>query len=254
CAAAHYGPAKGVPVTLAHRLGRPGRDRGLAHILAVSQAVAEHNLLAAGDVPWSVLPNFVPARLLSAPGEPRGRSRDPELPTGEFLLFVGELHEQKGVGTLLDAYQQIPADLRLPLVCLGRPGPRPLALPEGVRARGPWPHDRVMDAVRACTAAVVPSRWPDPCPTTVLEAMAAARPLVATRTGGIPDMVVDGETGLLVEPDDPGGLAKALTTLLWDPRRAASLGEAGRARVTAFTDTAVADRLTDLYRRLASFR
>jgi glycosyltransferase involved in cell wall biosynthesis len=251
CAAAHYGPAKGFPVTVAHRLSRPGRDRGLAHIFAVSNAVAEHNRLAQGAVPWSVLPNFVPARLLSDVDGSVAGPRDPELPAGDFLLFVGELHEQKGVGTLLDAYRRIPAAVRPPLVCLGRPGPAPFDLPEGVRVLGPWPHERVMGAVRACTIAVVPSRWPDPCPTTVLEAMAAGRPLVATRTGGIPDMVADGETGLLVEPDDPAGLARALTTLLADPDRARSLGRAGRRRVTAFTDRAVVDRLTDVYRAVA---
>jgi glycosyltransferase involved in cell wall biosynthesis len=154
------------------------------------------------------------------------------------------------VGTLLDAYRRIPADRRPPLVCLGRPGPDPFELPDRVRVLGPWPHERVMEAVRACTAAVVPSRWPDPCPTTVLEAMAAGRPLVATRTGGIPDMVVDGETGLLVEPDDPAALAQALTALLAAPDRARSLGRAGRERVTAFTDRAVVERLTAVYQDL----
>ena len=77
---------------------------------------------------------------------------------------------------------------------------------------------------------------------------------MATRTGGIPDMVRDGETGLLVPPDDPDALAGALTRLLSHPSYAAALGRAGRERVGGFTDTAVVDRLLDLYGDLAGAR
>jgi glycosyltransferase involved in cell wall biosynthesis len=65
----------------------------------------------------------------------------------------------------------------------------------------------------------------------VLEAMACARPVIGTRAGGIPEMVVDGETGLLVPPHDDAALAAAMVSLLRDPARAAALGAAGRRRV-----------------------
>ena len=64
-----------------------------------------------------------------------------------------------------------------------------------------------------------------------LEANACGKPVIGARSGGIPDAIVDGETGLLVEPDDEAGLANALTALLSDPARCQALGAAGRQRV-----------------------
>jgi glycosyltransferase involved in cell wall biosynthesis len=69
------------------------------------------------------------------------------------------------------------------------------------------------------------------CPYTVLEAMAAGVPVVATRVGGLPELVADGETGLLVEPGAPVAVAAALDRVLGSPERARELGEAGRERV-----------------------
>ncbi len=82
-----------------------------------------------------------------------------------------------------------------------------------------------------------------------LEAMAHARAVVATRTGGIPEIVADGETGLLARPGDPADLADKLAIVLTDPARAAALGRRGRARVAErFTWPAVAARYLDSYR------
>ena len=66
---------------------------------------------------------------------------------------------------------------------------------------------------------------------TLLEAMAAGLPVVATRVGGNPEVVVDGETGWLVPPRDPDALAAAIRSLLDDPKLAARMGESGRTRV-----------------------
>jgi glycosyltransferase involved in cell wall biosynthesis len=71
---------------------------------------------------------------------------------------------------------------------------------------------------------------------TLLEAMARGLPVVATRVGGNPEVVVDGETGVLVPPAQPEALAWALRVVLRDPRRAAQLGLAGRRRVEALFD------------------
>ena len=68
-------------------------------------------------------------------------------------------------------------------------------------------------------------------PYTVLEAMAAGVPVVATRVGGVPEQVVDGETGFLFEPGDPAAAAAAVERILADPEGAVRLGEAGRERV-----------------------
>jgi glycosyltransferase involved in cell wall biosynthesis len=82
----------------------------------------------------------------------------------------------------------------------------------------------------------------------LLEAMAAGRPVVATPVGGTPELVVDGETGLLVPPRDPEALAAALRRVLEDRELAARLGEAGRRRVSErFTLEAMTRRMLELY-------
>ncbi|MBS3956574.1 MAG: glycosyltransferase family 4 protein [Clostridiales bacterium] len=96
----------------------------------------------------------------------------------------------------------------------------------------------------ACDVVVLPS-LSEGMPTVTLEAMALAKPVVATRVGGLPDVVADGETGLLVPPADPDALAEAVASLLRDPARARAMGEAGRARVE--------ERFT-LERMLAEYR
>lgn len=85
----------------------------------------------------------------------------------------------------------------------------------------------------------------------VLEAMAMRKPVVATTTGGLPEIVQDGETGLLVPPGDPDALAKVVSLLLRDPAHRMALGEAGRVRVaTHFTMDAIMSRLTSGYEML----
>ncbi|MEK6603675.1 MAG: glycosyltransferase family 4 protein, partial [Nitrospirota bacterium] len=85
----------------------------------------------------------------------------------------------------------------------------------------------------------------------VLEAMAMRKPVVATTTGGLPEIVQEGETGMLVPPGDADALAKAVSSLLQDPARCRQLGEAGRARVAAhFTVEAMMDQLVSGYESL----
>ncbi|HEU5051307.1 MAG TPA: glycosyltransferase [Gemmatimonadales bacterium] len=89
-------------------------------------------------------------------------------------------------------------------------------------------------------------------PNSVVEAMAAGRPVVATRVGGTPDAVLDEATGLLVPPSDPDALAGALGRLLAEPALAIRLGEQGRASARErFGESAVLGRLDALYNRLA---
>ena len=79
----------------------------------------------------------------------------------------------------------------------------------------------------------VPSRSNDPFPTTVLEAGGREIPVVGTRRGGIPEMIEDGMTGLLVRPEDPVALADALQSLLQDPDRRRAMGVSARRRIEA---------------------
>jgi glycosyltransferase involved in cell wall biosynthesis len=88
-------------------------------------------------------------------------------------------------------------------------------------------------------------------PNSVLEAMATALPVVATAVGGTPEVVLEGETGLLVPPRDPFALADAMLKLLADPGLAEAFGRAGRARVEAhFGEDRMRERLEALLDRL----
>ncbi len=94
-----------------------------------------------------------------------------------------------------------------------------------------------MSLFRGCTLFVLPSRQ-EPQGIVSLEAMACAKPVVASRVGGVPEIVLDGETGLLVPGEDASALSSALETLLADPARAQKLGAAGRERaLSQFTWT-----------------
>jgi glycosyltransferase involved in cell wall biosynthesis len=97
---------------------------------------------------------------------------------------------------------------------------------------------------------VLPSRS-EGIPNIALEAMALGKPVVATRVGGIPDIITDGEEGLLVSPEDPPSLARALRRVLDDEALAGRLGGRGRDRVRkSFTPAARAAAVLSLYREL----
>ena len=117
----------------------------------------------------------------------------------------------------------------------------------GHREQRPNPH-RLFDVSVLCSLS-------EGFPNSVVEAMAAERPVVATRVGGVPDAVVDGETGLLVPPRAPGELAAALDALLADPERRARMGAAGQRRARElFHASSVVPRLEALYERLLAER
>jgi glycosyltransferase involved in cell wall biosynthesis len=113
-----------------------------------------------------------------------------------------------------------------------------------------WPHDHVMAAFRRCLFAVLPSICLDACPTTVLEAMASSHPVVATKTGGIVDMITDGENGLLVPPGDEYKLAEAMHRLLNDASLRDRLASGAQERVRWFTASAVVKRIEAVYARV----
>jgi len=84
----------------------------------------------------------------------------------------------------------------------------------------------------------------------IVEAMAAERPVVASNIGGIPDLVIDGETGILVEPCDVIGLAVSIEYLLGNPDRGRRMGQSGRQRSKLFTEKRMVEQTDRLYRKL----
>jgi glycosyltransferase involved in cell wall biosynthesis len=94
---------------------------------------------------------------------------------------------------------------------------------------------------------VVPSVWPEPFGQVALEAMACGRAVIASNIGGLRDVVVDGETGVMVPPGDITALREALRMLMSDPARRARMGEAGRRRARAFFASTVVRRIEQVY-------
>jgi glycosyltransferase involved in cell wall biosynthesis len=240
CSVRHYGTASGVVTAAATPLMRRWKERTLDHIISVSSAVADRNDVPSAAVPSSVIPNFIPDELLE-PQEAR------PAPGDEFVFFAGDLSRDKGVDVLLEAWSTLGPD-RPRLVMVGRRHAKTV-VPEqaGVQVHEEWSHADVMSAFRRCTLAVLPSTWPDPCPTTVLEAMAAGRPVVTTSTGGMVDMVESGTSGVLVPPGDSVALADAMRQILADRGLRDRLGAAGRERARQFTATTVAERVERVY-------
>jgi glycosyltransferase involved in cell wall biosynthesis len=232
----HYGAVAGPVTALGAWAMRGPREAAVSAVIAVSAAVARGSRTGVG-IPLHVIPNFIPDRLREDAGEPLDEP---------FLLFVGDLGRDKGLHTVLDAYRQLAGPP--PLVLMGRRvADTPARLPAGVTVRTDCPHDQVIDALRRCRVALAPSVWPDPCPTVVLEAMAAGRALVTTPVGGIPELVgADG--AVTVPPGDAGSLAAAVRELLADAGARRRLGASARRRSRAFTASAVVPRIETVYR------
>lgn len=177
------------------------------------------------------------------------------------VLAVGRLTEKKAPHLTLEAFAQVRAAVphaRLDLVGDGELRARCAdvverhGLGDAVTLHGVQPQATVAALMsRAALFAQHSVRTRDGdmegLPVAVLEAMSAAMPVVATRHSGIPEAVVDGETGLLVAEHDVAGMAAAMVALLTDPVRAAAMGHAGRERVLAtFTREQTRRRLVAL--------
>ena len=244
CASGHYGAVNWAVTVAANAAAAQRRARRITQVAAVSSAVADAVAIPAGhwlhraSLSARVIPNFIPDDIILDEIPPT-RADAP-------ILFAGDMTADKGVQVLLDAYQRLESPPEL--VLAGRmPVPDAWRFPPGARWVGQLPHEEVVGLFRSSRVVVVPSVWADPCPTVVLEAMAAGRPVIGAASGGITDMVVDGRTGLLVAPGDPVALAEALATLLRQPETAGSFGVAGRDRAREFTVSAVAPRIEQMY-------
>ena len=185
---------------------------------------------------------------------------DPARPS---VIFVGRITRQKGVPVLLHAAAGLDPAAQL-VLCAGQPDTPELAAEvEGLvavlraaRSGVIWipemlPKHAVIQLLSHATVFACPSLY-EPLGIVNLEAMACGTAVVGSAVGGIPEVVSDGETGLLVPPDDPAALAVALNTLVGDAARAAAMGRLGRERAVAeFGWKAVAAQTAALYAELA---
>lgn len=198
---------------------------------------------------FSALPN--PISILAVPPEPIATS----VPR---LLFLGRLTEKKGLFDLLQAMPQVLK--RCPNVQLvvggdgdvaaARAVAKQLGVAQAVVFTGWVDGPQKERYLREAAIVVLPSHF-EAFGMAILEAMAYGKPVVATRVGGIPDVVVDGVHGSLIAPQDPKALAEALVALLIDQARMTRMGVAGHAHAqTHFAVVKVTDMLGGLYDEL----
>jgi glycosyltransferase involved in cell wall biosynthesis len=207
--------------------------------VCVSQGVLRFSRDVAGLDPdrLIVIPNGIDTnRFASVAGLSRAEIKVPE--TAHLALFVGRLDIQKGLPSLLDAAQKLVDERPTWQLALAGDGPRRTWLvgqinsQRGFQGRVRWlgSRDDIPALLKAADVLVLPSLW-EGMPNVVLEAMAAARPVIGTAVEGIEDLVVPGQTGWLVPPGDVASLAQALLEAVDSPQRCRELGENGRHRV-----------------------
>ncbi|MFF4193233.1 glycogen synthase [Nonomuraea sp. NPDC001831] len=244
-------------------------------VIAVSEGMRRDVLAAYPEIPpgrVTVIHNGIDtAQYAPDPGLDvlKKHGVDPDRP---YVIFVGRITRQKGLVHLLHAARSFDPAAQL-VLCAGAPDTPEIAaevtgLVRGLDRDGVlWisemlPKPEVIQLLTHASVFVCPSVY-EPMGIVNLEAMACETPVVATATGGIPEVVADGETGLLVPidqgpdgtPHDPDAfaadLAERVNALLADPARAAEMGRAGRARaVEHFSWERIARRTLDLYASL----
>lgn len=168
-----------------------------------------------------------------------------------YVLYAGRLTPEKGVETLLKAHRRFFPTAKL-LICGTGPLQEKLQTqyPDatfcGHRGSG-----ELAQILSRCALLAVPSEWYENCPMSILEAMAHGKPVVASRIGGIPELISDGETGELVPPADVDGLGRTVSRLLRDTERRRAYGWRARQRVLAeFSLQGHMDGLIAIYREL----
>jgi glycosyltransferase involved in cell wall biosynthesis len=240
CAAEHYGVTKGLVAAFGTRSSESRLRKAVDVFLPVSSTVEELCRIRE-DEPSRVIPNFIG----KLPQAPANDPRLAQLPDEPFVLFFGDVTEDKGAWELAEAYRMLSDPP--PLVLIGRCYIDELKSRPDVHALGAWPHALAIEALRRSLFSVAPSLWPEPFGLVALEAAAAGKPIVATATGGLRDIVVDGETGLLVPPEDREALAAALRRLIGDAELRQRLGAAAEQRAARFSPEAIVPQYEQAY-------
>ncbi len=174
---------------------------------------------------------------------------------GALLAFAGRLGPQKALGIALEAVAEVPGVT----LAIAGDGPdrkalerraRELGLDGRARFLGSVPREGVLRLFRAADAAILPSRWEN-FPHTVVEALAVGSPVIATAVGGVPEVVRDGENGLLVRSGDAGALAGAIRRFFADEDLRQRLATAAPGSVAAYTEESVFTRIEEELLRAA---
>lgn len=237
------------------RIGADKTDLYIAPSRAIATAIEEHYRFPAERI--RVIPHGLEKPDTPLPSTAREDvRRELEIGEGElFLAFIGRLDENKGIYLLIEAFSRVAERSKQVVLVVAGTGPLAGELREQIDQKGLTSRVRLLgyreDVARLLTGAdifILPSRN-ESFGIVLLEAMIAGLPMIATRVGGIPDVVEDGVTGILTEPGDSEALASAVVDLADNERKRQSLGRAGHTRwAERFTLDRCVEKTLEAYR------
>lgn len=236
----------------------------LADAIVVHSRTAEKKLLIEGYDPKRI--HLIPCAINVKKLQPKRTSylkKKLEL-SGPIVLYLGRVSNEKGLLYLLYAFPIVLKEIPdAKLVIIGQ-GPerqnlielsRKLNISKSVVMPGPISHSKIQEAFALAEIFVLPSiptaSWREQFGYVLIEGMSCGKPVVASRTGAIPEIVDDGITGLLVQPKDVTGLSQAILSLLLNPSKAREMGANARKKAEEiYSDKVVAKSLVKLYKNI----
>ncbi len=240
-----------LPLMLQMKLWRRWRDA--FNLIVANSEATKRRLVAEGIEPVEVVLNGVPLQ-----------PARPPLSSPPTVAFSGRLVQEKGVGVLVQAFAKVVAEVPEARLIIAGEGPErerlnklitDLGLPAFVSLLGHLPRPELERRFATAWVQAVPSSWAEPFGMVAAEAMMRGTAVVASDSGGLTEIIRDGETGFLVPPGDVNALAGALLLLLRDCQTAERMGAAGRAVALAcFSDVTYADKFVKLYQTLCQNR
>lgn len=246
CCAKHYGVFRSTFMVNLVKMGK-------RHFSKIDEIIAVSNFVKNVHTRYLKLPNN---RIVTIPNFYEAKNEHTldcgDLPP-DFILYVGQLAPHKGIDLLLTAYKL--SEIDLPLVLLGSKhhahsykrfddGAKIIVKENASRSL-------VLSALKNCRFVVVPSIWPEPAGTSILEAMSFSKAVLASKSGGIPEIVNQGETGHLLNPRKIREFAEHLKLLANNPHLCEKMGNKGRIRfLRYFTAERAAKDTENLYNRI----
>lgn len=222
---------------VAHRCHR--ESMAASGVLATSIGI--HRSLSSFDEPalYLAVSDFLRAKHIEGGFDPEqivvkpnfAWAARPRRGPGDYFLYLGRLAPEKGVSSLLGSWERVPATLRIVGDGPEMPALREMA-PDNVEFTGPIPGSEVPEVLAGARALMVPSTWYEGAPRGIIEAFAAGVPVIASRIGGLPELIQEGSSGSLVRPGDADAWADAAIRLMDD-----DLSESlGRGALQAWRD------------------